>query len=135
MYSHEQSIRVRYAETDQMGFVYHGNYAAFYEVGRVEALRAIGCNYREYEENGILMPVLEINSKFIRSAKYDELIRIRTTIPKMPSIKVFFTYEIFSEEGQLIHEASTTLVFVKKENLRPCRIPSDFEQALAPYFE
>lgn len=135
MYSHDYTIRVRYAETDQMGFVYHGNYATFYEVGRVEALRALDCNYTDYEKAGILMPVLEIQSKFIKAARYDELLRIRTSIPKMPSMKVFFTYQIFSEEDVLLHEASTTLVFVKQEGLRPCRIPTDLQQALQPYFD
>src|SRR5690606_42098903 len=86
MYSHESHIRVRYSETDQMGYTYYGNYAAFYEVGRVEMLRSLGLTYRSFEESGIMMPVLELRSKFIKPDRYDDLITVCTILPELPKI-------------------------------------------------
>ncbi len=135
MYSSDFKIRIRYADTDQMGFVYYGNYPIFYEIGRVEAMRALGFSYKNLEDSGIMMPVLESSSKYLLPAKYDEMINLRTTITALPKVKIYFTYEIFNEVGKLIHTAETTLAFIKKSTMRPCRVPDEITQLLAPYFE
>lgn len=128
------NIRVRYYDTDQMGIVYYGNYARFYEIGRVEALRHLGLSYKELEERGISMPVYDLNSRFIRPAKYDDLLTIRVTIPQLPKTRFMFTYEIFNQEGQLLNTGQTTLVFVRSDTGRPCSAPADLIEAAKPFF-
>ena len=128
-------IRVRYYDTDQMGFVYYGNYARFYEIGRVEALRHLGLNYKELEEGGITMPVYDLNSRFIRPAKYDDLLTIRVTIPQLPKTRFMFSYEIFNQDGQLLNTGQTTLVFVRTDTGRPCTAPNDLVEAAKPFFQ
>jgi acyl-CoA thioester hydrolase len=134
MYQSETSVRVRYGETDQMGYVYYGFYAMYYEVARVEALRKLGVTYREIEHMGIIMPVLENKSKYIAPARYDEQLRIVTTIRQKPSVKITFEYEIFNEQNILIHKGETTLVFVDRQTNRPCRPPKEMEDVLDPFF-
>src|SRR5690606_626837 len=135
MYSHESHIRVRYSETDQMGYTYYGNYAAFYEVGRVEMLRSLGLTYRSFEESGIMMPVLELRSKFINHARYDDLITVSTILPELPTARIHFDYELFNEEETLINIGHTKLVFIDMESNRPCKPPRKFMELLRPYFE
>jgi len=134
MFIAEYEIRVRYAETDQMGYVYYGNYAMYYEVGRVEALRSAGFSYRQMEEEGIMMPVLENHSRFIKPGKYDELLTIRTMIREMPGIRIRFHYEVINEKGELINEGETILVFLKTDSHKPCRPPAYLLDLLKPYF-
>ncbi|MCB0487023.1 MAG: thioesterase family protein [Cyclobacteriaceae bacterium] len=135
MYISETSVRVRYSETDQMGYVYYGNYAAYFEVARVESLRQLGMTYRELEEMGIMMPVLENKSKYIAPALYDDELRIVTTIREKPGVRIRFEYEISNAKGQLIHQGETLLVFVNKKTGRPCRPPEAFDRVLEPYFK
>ena len=134
MYQFETNIRVRYAETDQMGFVYYGNYATYYEVTRVEALRALGISYKILEENGVLMPVLENWSKYIRPAKYDDLLTIQLFLKEMPAMRITFEYEVFNEEKKLINLGSTILVFLDKNSGKPIPIPGVVLDVLKPYF-
>ena len=134
MFEHQIQIRVRYAETDQMGYVYYGNYAAYYEVGRVESLRRLGLNYKELEEQGVMMPVLENKSKFIAPARYDELLTVRTSIKKKPGIRITFHYEIFNETDKLINIGETVLVFVNMKTGRPCEPPEVMAELLSPFF-
>ncbi len=134
MYTSETHVRVRYGETDQMGYVYYGNYAMYYEVGRVESLRQLGLTYKELEEMGVMMPVLENKSKYISPALYDDLLRIVTTIRVKPSVRITFEYEIFNGQDKLIHLGETLLAFVQKNNGRPCRPPAVFQKVLEPYF-
>jgi acyl-CoA thioester hydrolase len=134
MYTSETHVRVRYGETDQMGYVYYGNYAMYYEVGRVESLRQLGLTYKELEEMGVMMPVLENKSKFLSPALYDDLLRIVTTIRIKPTVKITFEYEIFNGQGKLIHQGETLLAFVQRNNGRPCRPPAIFQKVLEPYF-
>lgn len=129
------AIRVRYYDTDQMGIVYYGNYARFYEIGRVEALRHLGMSYKEIEQSGISMPVYDLTSRFIRPAKYDDLLTIRVTIPQMPKTRLMFDYEIFNQEGQLLNTGQTTLVFVRTETGRPCAAPAELVEVAKPFFE
>ena len=112
MYQSEIIIRARYGETDQMGYVYYGNYASYYEVARVESLRQLGLSYRELEKMGVMMPVLENHSKFLAPAVYDEQLKIVTTLRSKPSVRIKFEYEIFNEHGKLIHTGETLLAFV-----------------------
>jgi len=135
MYTSETSIRVRYAETDQMGYVYYGFYATYYEVARVESLRRLGVTYKEIEALGIIMPVLENKSKYIAPARYDELLRIVTTVKDKPGIRIKFDYEIFNEQNKLIHVGETILVFVDKQTSKPCMPPEVMEKVLKPFFE
>ncbi|SFC92474.1 acyl-CoA thioesterase [Spirosoma endophyticum] len=129
------NIRVRYYDTDQMGIVYYGNYARFYEIGRVEALRHLGLPYKKMEEDGISMPVYDLSSRFIRPAKYDDLLTIRVTIPQLPKTRLMFNYEIFNQDGQLLNTGQTTLVFVRSDTGRPCAAPTDLVEAAKPFFE
>lgn len=134
MYTTETRIRVRYGETDQMQYVYYGNYAMYYEVGRVESLRQLGLTYKELEAMGIIMPVLENHSEFLAPALYDELLRVRVTIPEKPSVRIRFRYEIYNESDTLIHRGETLLAFVNQKTGRPCRPPEAFQKVLEPYF-
>ncbi|MFZ6011406.1 MAG: acyl-CoA thioesterase [Bacteroidota bacterium] len=134
MYTSETTLRVRYGETDQMGYVYYGIYAMYYEVARVESLRRLGLTYRELEEMGVMMPVLENHSKYIAPARYDDLLRVVTVIREKPSVKIRFEYEIYNEENKLIHQGETLLVFIDKKNNRPCRPPEVMAKVLEPFF-
>lgn len=135
MFVHEEKIRVRYAETDQMGYVYYGNYAAYYEMARTEMLRKTGFSYKELEEMGIMMPVLEMNIKYNQPAKYDELLTIKVIIKEKPAVRIRFDYEVYNESGKLINTAMTQLVFVNMASNRPCKAPDIFMKQLEPYFE
>lgn len=135
MYLSETKVRVRYAETDKMGYVYYGNYATYYEVARVESIRKLGLTYKSLEDSGVIMPVVENHSKFILPARYDEELTIKTVIKEMPGVKITFNYEIFNEENKLIHEGKTLLVFVDTKNNRPCRMPAEMHHLLSHYFQ
>lgn len=134
MYSSETTVRVRYAETDQMGYVYYGNYAMYYEVGRVESLRQLGLSYKSLEGMGTMMPVLENHSRYKAPARYDELLTIRTTIKEMPGVRITFFYEIYNEEKKLVNEGETQLVFIDMKTNRPRKAPEAMLQVLAPFF-
>lgn len=135
MYSASTQIRVRYAETDQMSYVYYGNYAMYYEVGRVEAIRQLGFQYKKLEEQGIMMPVLDLQCKFLIPAKYDELLTVKVIIPELPKVKMYFEYEVSNEQGKRVNEGKTTLVFLNMDNNRPCRAPKELLDVLSPHFE
>ena len=123
MYTFETKLRVRYSETDQMGYVYYGNYASYFEVARVDMLRSIGLSYKAMEDSGIMMPVLEMKSKYIKPAYYDDLLTIKVIIKEIPQTRILFNYEITNEADILIHLGETTLVFVNMESMRPCNCP------------
>ena len=135
MYRSETTVRVRYGETDQMGYVYYGIYAMYYEVARVESLRQLGLTYREIEAMGIIMPVLENRSRFIAPGRYDEELRIVTTLREKPSVRIKFEYEIFNSANTLIHQGETSLAFVDKVTNRPCRPPEAMQKVLEPFFK
>jgi acyl-CoA thioester hydrolase len=135
MFVNTNKIRVRYGETDQMGYMYYGNYAEFYEVGRVEMLRSLGLTYRGMEEFGVMMPVLELHCRYIKPALYDEEITIKVTIEKMPGVRIHFKYELYNEKHELINTGETLLVFVNMETKRPCMAPAYFLDKMKPFFE
>ena len=134
MYSHLSTYRVRYADVDQMGYMYYGNYSRLYEIGRVEALRALGVSYKEMEENGVWMPVYENHSKYIKPAVYDDLLQIDCRLETLPNTRIIFTSEIKNEAGVLIHVGKTTLVFLNGETKRVMPCPDMILEKLLPYF-
>jgi acyl-CoA thioester hydrolase len=134
MFQAETQIRVRYAETDQMGYVYYGNYAMYFEVARVEAMRSSGFSYKAMEDGGVIMPVLESNIRYLKPGKYDELLTIKTRIPAFPGVRIRFEYEVFNEENELITEAWTTLTFLKKDSHQPTRPPQNLLTLMKQYF-
>lgn len=135
MFTYTTKLRVRYGETDQMGYMYYGNYAEFYEVGRVEMLRSLGMTYSSMEKAGIMMPVLEMKIKYLKPALYDEEISIKVIMDKMPGVKIHFRYELYNEAEVLINVGETLLVFVNMATGRPCLPAEDFQKALKPYFQ
>ncbi|WP_394678098.1 acyl-CoA thioesterase [uncultured Sphingobacterium sp.] len=134
MFVFDHQIRVRYAETDQMGYVYYGNYAAFYEIARTEMLRSTGISYKELEEMGVMLPVTEMKTKYLKPGKYDDLITIRVTIRQKPAVRIIFEYELFNENGEVLNQGETTLVFVNMEKNRPCMPPQVFLDKMSKYF-
>ncbi|MGC1204918.1 MAG: thioesterase family protein [Flavobacteriaceae bacterium] len=119
----EIQIRVRYGETDQMGVVYHGNYALYLEMGRIEWLRKLGISYKTMEENGIMLPVVSLHINYKKSAGYDDVINVKTQLKNKPTAKIEFEYEITDERGEVLTTASTVLVFVDMKTNRPTRAP------------
>lgn len=134
MLTKETTLRVRYGETDRMGYVYYGNYAEYYEVGRVEALRELGFSYREMEDRGIMLPVLEFNIQYKKPAFYDDEIRIVTSIKDKPGVRLTFHYECFNAANELLNFGKVTLVFIDKESNKPCQPPNWFAVAISKYF-
>ena len=125
-FSTKTSVRVRYGETDQMGYCYYGNYAQYFEIGRVEAMREVGMSYKQLEEQGVMLPVSEFTVKYIRPALYDDLLWITTTISSLNGARLVFLYEIHNERHELLSKAETTLIFVDKKNMRPTKPPQEF---------
>jgi len=117
-----------------MGYVYNGNYAQYYEVGRVEMLRSLGMTYGGMEEYGVMMPLLELKCKFIKPALYDQELTIKTTVKDLPGVRIIFDYEIFNEAEELINIGSTTLVFFDMEKKRPCQPPAYFMDRILQYY-
>ncbi|MBE0391420.1 acyl-CoA thioester hydrolase [Flavobacterium sp. 7E] len=130
MKEHELKVRVRYSETDQMGVVYHGNYAQYFEMGRVEWLRNLGISYKWMEENGIMLPVVSLNMNYKKPARYDDLLTIKTILKSQTSVKIEFDYEIYNEQMELLTIASSVLVFVDMKTGRPTAPPEYVNEKL-----
>ncbi len=134
-YHHTCTVRVRYGETDQMGFVYYGIYAQYYEVGRVEAMREAGILYSNLEkEHQIFMPVMNMQVRFLRPALYDDLLTTHTTVPSLPERDIRFRYEIRNEAGTLLNGALVQLCFLESESRRRIDAPEFIREALKSYF-
>ncbi len=135
MFTAQTQLRVRYAETDQMGVVYYGNYATYFEVGRVESIRSLGYSYKQMEEAGIIMPVVELNIKYLRPAKYDDLITIKTSIKEMPvGHKIIFTQEIYNEATVLLCAGTVTLYFMDAKTMQRCSMPEHLKEVLGKFY-
>ncbi|MES2776786.1 MAG: thioesterase family protein [Bacteroidota bacterium] len=135
MFTASTQIRVHYALTDQMGVVYHGHYAQFFEIGRTEAIRKLGFTYKEIEAMGIIMPVVDLHTKFLRPVKYDELITVKITLRELPiHHKVVFHSEVFNEENQLCTAGDVTLYFMEAATMKRCEMPDALKEKLFPYF-
>jgi acyl-CoA thioester hydrolase len=135
MFTAEITTRVRYGETDQMGYAYYGNYAVWCEMGRVETLRKLGISYRDLEKRGIMLPVLDFKIRYFKPAYYDDTLHIKTTIPEMPGVRIRFTYSILNADGDLLSEAETTLVFTDAHTRKPIPPDKDILLALQPFFK
>ena len=129
--TNETQIRVRYGETDQMAYVYYGNYAQYFEVARVEWMRKLGISYKELEEQGIMLPVLKLEVNYHKPGKYDDLLTIKTIVKKKPSVRIEFHFEIYNEAKELITTGFTSLVFIDMKKNRPTKAP----QAILDFFE
>ena len=127
---HEFKVRVRYAETDQMGVVYHGNYAQYFEMGRVEWLRNLGLSYSVMEKNGVMLPVVSLTMNYKKPARYDDLLTVRTIFKKQVSVKIEFDYEIYNEAGELLTIGNSVLVFVDMKTGRPVAPPDYVKTSL-----
>lgn len=134
MQTHSIEIRVRYGETDQMGYVYYGNYAQYFEMGRVEWLRNLGISYKRMEELGIMLPVLNLNTDYLKPAKYDDLLTLKTTLIKKPSVRIEFSFELYNETKELLTKAYCSLVFIDIKKNRPTRIPDYILEKVAGFF-
>lgn len=129
------NIRVRYAETDRMGFVYYGNYATYFEMGRVELLRQVGMSYRVLEDQGVILPVRDFTIRYRKPAVYDDLLQLTTEMHEMPNRRINFNYQLHNEAGDLLATADTTLVFVDKASSRPIHCPDYLSDMFSPYFQ
>ncbi|TSE09498.1 acyl-CoA thioesterase [Aquimarina algiphila] len=119
----ETSLKVRYAETDQMGVVHHGNYAQYLELARIDWLSRLGISYKSMEENGVILPVFTLDLKFKKSAFFDDNLTVKTSLRKIPTVKIIFDYEIYNQNQELLTIASTTLVFVNDKTRKPTSCP------------
>lgn len=131
MISFDAEIRVGYKDTDKMGIVHHSNYIVYYEMARVAALRAWGLPYDEMEKMGIISPILDVSSKYIQPAYFDELLTVRAIIEEMPMVRMKVRYEIYNQDQVLINTGHTTLGFLNGETRRPCRVPQYVVEGLA----
>ena len=134
MYKSKTKVRVRYSETDMMGYVYYGNYATYFEVARVEAIRSLGVSYRQMEDEGIALPVLDFSIKYYKPAFYDDELTIETIVAEIPKARIHFTYRTYNANNELLNEAETTLVFINKTTMKPCSAPADFIKKLKKHF-
>ncbi len=135
MYEHSTTIRVRYAETDRMDVVYYGNYAQYFEVGRVESLRALGISYKDIESMGIILPVVELQIKYLRPAKYDDLLTVKSMIKALPhDHKIEFNQEVYNEEGKLLTVGTVKLYFMDDQLQNKVEMPALMKEKLSPYF-
>lgn len=130
MITHDCNIRVWYKHTDQMAICHHSNYICYYEAARSEFLRELGMSFAEVERRGIMMPILEVNSKYHKPAYFDELLTVRIIIKDLPKARITFEYEIYNEKEELINTGMTQLGFIHSDTRRPCRCPEWFLKLL-----
>ena len=135
MIQHQTHVRVRYADTDQMGFVYYGKYAEYFEVGRVELIRSVGLSYKEIEERGVWLPVVELRVNYRYPARYDELLTITSCLAELPKASLLTTYKIHKENGELAVSGLVKLAFLNAERQRPQRVPDFFLKAVEQYWK
>lgn len=134
MFIYEHKLRVLYADTDQMGYVYYGNYGYYYEQARSEAIRSIGISYKEIEQSGTMMPITRMNIKYIQSAFYDELLTIKTFVPHLPHRIIVFNYEVFNSKNELINEGETHLAFIDAITKKLKAAPDVLMKKMKVYF-
>ena len=123
MKNHITFVKVRYAETDQMGFVHHSNYAQYLEIARLEWLDSLGVSYKWMEENGMMLPVYNLNTTFRKSARFDDRLKVVTSLRNIPTVRIVFDYKIYNQNEELLTEASTELIFINTKSGRPTRCP------------
>lgn len=134
MIVHEQKIRVRYSEVDQMGFLYHAHYVDYYDVARTEMLRKYGTSNKELEDQGIMLPVIEVVSNYKNPAYYDDLLTVEVTLENIPTVKMKFSYRVFRENGELINTGHVVLAFMNSTSRKACRAPESLLKYIRPEF-
>jgi len=135
MFIAETNIRVRYAETDQMNVVYHGNYAQYFEVARAESIRVLGFSYKDMEATGVIMPIVELHVKFIRPAHYDDLLTVKTMLKELPTQhRIEFHQEVYNEEVKLLTTGKVVLYFMDAKTMTRTTMPQTLLDKLIPYF-
>lgn len=134
MFTYQHQIRVRYGDTDQMGYVYYGNYGYYYEQARSEAIRSVGISYKQIEDSGTMMPITRMNIKYIRPAYYDELLTIKTMVPTLPHRLILFTYEVYNEKNELINEGETQLAFIDAVTKKLKTAPAILLEKMSPFW-
>jgi len=134
MITRDYQVRVRYKETDAMGIVHHSNYPVYYEQARTEFLRSFGTTYKALEERGVMLPISEITMKFLRPARYDDVLTVRITLPELPAARLIFDHEIYNERGELLNTGRVVLGYVDAATRRPCRAPADHVALFRAYF-
>ena len=134
MITHTEKIRVRYGETDQMGFLYHARYVDYYDAARTEMLRTLGTTNRELEEYGYMLPVIDVEVRYKNPAHYDDLLSVKVTMREKPAVKMRFDYEVFRENGELINTGHVVVAFMKSDTRRACRAPECFLKHIRPHF-
>ena len=132
-YTNKHYIRVRYAETDKMGYCYYGNYASCLEIGRVESLRSLGISYKSLEDNGIMLPVSEFQIKYFSPAYYDDMLLIETKITAIEGVRIYFDYFIYNDNQKLIASAMTILVFIDAISKKPVPPPKELLSIIQSY--
>ena len=135
MISHDTYVRVRYAETDQMGVVYYGVYPQYFEVGRAELIRSLGLTYREMEESGVVMPVVDLHVRYLRSAMYDEQLKLTTSVADLPEMRITMRTEVFNEKGKLCAAGKVVLAFMDAKTKKTVRAPEPFRQLLQQHWD
>jgi len=136
MYESITQIRVRYAETDQMNVVYYGNYAQYFEVGRVESIRQLGYTYKDMETSGVVMPVVELHVRYLRPATYDDLLTVKTTLRELPNNhRIEFFQDVYNEEGKILAAGRVVLYFLDNATRKRTNIPAAMKERLEPFFQ
>ncbi len=136
MYESTTQMRVRYAETDQMNIVYYGNYAQYFEVGRVESIRQLGFTYKDMEARGVIMPVVELHIRYLRPATYDDLLTVKTQIRELPhDHRIEFFQEVYNEEGKMLTSGKVQLYFLDAATRRKTNIPEELREKLSAFFK
>ncbi len=135
MFVYETKVKVRYAETDQMGIVHHANYALYYEIARTECFEASsGITYESMEADGVMLPLLELQCKYLKPAFYNQVLTVKCLVKELPSVRLTVDYEIYNESDQLINIGKTILVFVDKQTRKPCQPPEIFMDGIKKHF-
>ena len=135
MFTSETKVRVRYAETDQMGVVYHSNFFLYYEVARAESIRDLGFTYADMEKMGVIMPVIEVQSRFFRPALYDDLLTIKTILKELPvHHKIEFQHEVYNEKKELLATGRIILYFMEATTMKRTIMPAQLMKKLQSYF-
>jgi acyl-CoA thioester hydrolase len=135
MFSFDTTLRVRYAETDQMAVVYHGNYFEYFEYARTESIRQLGATYNELEKSGTSMPIREVQARYLKPARYDEMITIRTILKELPRAhKIEFHHEVYNEKNELLVTGRVVLVFIDMKSQKLTTIPDYLLKKIEPFF-
>lgn len=134
MIENQIDFRIRYGETDQMGYAHHANYPLYFEMGRIELLRDLGISYKKMEEEGLILPVYSINTRFFKPATYDDKITLKTFLKTIPTARILFEYELYNEQKELISSGNTTLVFFDTHKKRPVNIPEKLLEKIHTFF-